>query len=225
MLNATKQRGISSGMLVILLVLTLLLLAVPLWIHDRNKSAQELAQVAEVERNTAPPVTPTPMTQAAMPSRPIGYGLSFAVVPSPEGVPPDVVHLGCHGEPHDLARPHEGSCNPYQGDTSCRVTLPVLCFKPDGSNPPTGVQSGFYQGWTSGSLAATSPIMGAILQSAASASAQCVRELGDGWRMAEFHDGGGGWGLQGWRGGGFEAWTRYWVHINDQPGNCWNSEP
>ncbi len=228
MLNAYKkhkQRGISSGMVLILLALAAVLLAVPLWLHDRSKSAQEAAHLAEMERTVVQPAAAAPAVQVSTPPRPIGYGLSFAVVPLPEGVPPEVVHLGCHGEPNDLARPHEGSCNPYQGDTSCRVALPVLCFKPDGSGPPAGVQSGFYQGWTKGSLAATSPVMGAVLQSVASASERCTSELGDGWRMAEFHDGGGGWGLQGRRGGGFGAWTRYWVHINDQPGNCWNSEP
>ena len=225
MLNDPKQRGISSVMVVVLLALALLLLAIPLWIHDKNKTARELAHLAEVARNAPPKSVPTTALQASTASRPIGYGLSFAVVPSSEGTPADVVHLGCHGEPRDLARPHEGSCNPYQGDTSCRVALPVLCFKQDGSGPPAGVESSFYQGWTRGSLAATPPVMGALLESEASASARCARELGDGWRMAEFHDGGGGWGLQGRRGAGFGAWTRYWVHINDQPGNCWNSKP
>ena len=225
MWRGAKQRGISSVALVVLLALALVVLVVPLWMHDKNKSARALTLQAELASNV-PPAVPVPAVQAASPPpRPIGYGLSFAVVPPPEGVPAEVVHLGCHGEPRDLGRPHEGSCNPYQGDTSCRVALPVLCFKPDGSGPPAGVQSGFYQGWTRGVLAATPPVMGALLDSAASASARCARELGDGWRMAEFHDGGGGWGLQGQRGAGFGAWTRYWVHINDQPGNCWNSTP
>ena len=45
--------------------------------------------------------------------------------------------------------------------------------------------------------------------------------------MAEFHDGGGGWGLQGQRGMGLgqPGLTRYWVAINDQRGNCWDSAP
>ncbi len=140
-------------------------------------------------------------------TRGIGFGLTFALVANAQPAS-DSVALQCHGEPAPLDRPHADSCNPYQGDTSCRTVLPVLCFRPSGS----------------GELMATEPVMGAVLQSQAVASARCEAEFGAGWRMAEFHDG-GGWQLQGRRGAGFRPNTRYWVHINDQPGNCWDSPP
>jgi hypothetical protein len=157
-------------------------------------------------------------------SRRIGRGLSFALA-DPATVPVRVAHLACHGEPAPIDRPHRGSCNPYQGDTSCRTVLPIACYRSSGAAAPANLEQDFYKGWTHGQLAATQPIMGAVLKSESDASALCEAELGAGWRMAEFHDGGGGWGLQGERQTGLRTGTRYWVHINDQRGNCWNSVP
>lgn len=165
------------------------------------QAERKLAPRAEKKADAAP-VT----VAAAEPApRGIGFGLTFARV---DAAKPDAetVTLSCHAEPRPLDRPHSGSCNPYQGDTSCRTVLPVLCFRPEGS----------------GELMATEPVMGAILQSQAVASARCEAEFGAGWRMAEFRDGGGSQ-IEGRRGAGFGAPTRYWVHINDQPGNCWDS--
>jgi len=156
--------------------------------------------------------------------RPIGYGLSFAFANEP-GLPQNVAHLNCHGDPAPADRPHRGSCNPYDGDTSCRVVLPIACFRSSGAAAPQGLEQNFYKGWTHGQLGATEPVMGAILKSEPAASARCEAELGAGWRMAEFHDGGGGWGLQGERRKGLRPLTRYWVYINDQRGNCWDSKP
>jgi len=190
----------------------------------------------------APPQAPAPAPQAApfdtpaAPSiaartsppsdsaRPIGRGLSFALA-DPSTVPARVAHLSCHGEPTPIDHPHRGSCNPYEGDTSCRTVLPIACYRPSGAAAPPNLEQDFYKGWTNGELGATKPIMGAIIKSEAAASARCEAELGTGWRMAEFHDGNGGWGLQGGRGRGLRGGTRYWVRINDQPGNCWNSPP
>jgi hypothetical protein len=103
--------------------------------------------------------------------------------------------------------------------------LPIACYRSSGAAAPPNLEQDFYKGWTHGQLGATTPVMGAILKSEPEASARCEAELGAGWRMAEFHDGGGGWGLQGERQGGLRPGTRYWVHINDQRGNCWNSPP
>ena len=85
--------------------------------------------------------------------------------------------------------------------------LPVACFQPG-----------------SGSVGATQPTMGALLKSADAGTQRCAAELGAGWRMAELHDGPGS-AITGARGAGLAGSTRYWVHINDQPGNCWDSPP
>lgn len=189
-------------------------------------SARELSQQAEQRQATgagqaagAAPAATTPT--AAIP---IGYGLTFAFA-NDSATPADIALMSCHGAPQQLDQPHKDSCNPYKGDTSCRTVLPVLCIQKTGAAPPQGVSDSFYQGWTQGVLSATQPVMGAVLSSEAVASARCEAELGSGWRMAEFHDGAGGWGLQGVRGSGLgtPGQTRYWVHINDQKGNCWNS--
>ena len=147
-----------------------------------------------------PPATMAPVAPAAAPSGQ-RHGLTFAQ-PREGALPADVAHLSCHGEPRVLDQPHQDSCNPYKGDMSCRTVLPVLCVRESGAAVPQGVDSGFYKGWVQGAL-------------------------GAGWRMAEFHDGGGGWGLQGQRGMGLgqPGLTRYWVAINDQRGNCWDSTP
>lgn len=229
MLKSYKQVGGFSLVGVVLLLVVIgvaaLLFAFPITAHKNSEAARETALQLEREQS-APQSGAEPAKPAELaPARPIGFGLSFALVVPAAGSDLDVALLSCHGEPSEVGRPYKGACNPYEGDTSCRVTLPVLCIRPGGTSVPSGVEADFYKGWTGGTLAATQPVMGALLSSAETASARCVAELGEGWRMAEFHDGGGGWGLQGQRGAGFGAWTRYWVQINDQPGNCWNSKP
>ena len=156
---------------------------------------------------------------AATPSRDgkIAYGTSFV---APEGAPAGVARLACRGEPSPVDRPREGGCDPYQGDTSCRAVLSVACYRASGARLPNGEAS-----WTHGELGGTEPVMGALLKSAAAASARCEAELGPGWRMAEFHDGGQGWSLAGHTATALKSSMRYWVHVNDKPSNCWNSEP
>ncbi|MEK8034861.1 hypothetical protein AACH06_28925 [Ideonella sp. DXS29W] len=97
--------------------------------------------------------------------------------------------VGCHGP--------GGSCDPYEGDTSCKASLPVLCLKVDGSPRPNyqvdhtggGEVDAFYRGWARGHIATTTPVLGTSLGSAAKADALCAASFGPGWRMAEFHDG------------------------------------
>src|SRR5688500_18491670 len=144
-------------------------------------------------------------------------GLTWGVLER-EKLPPDTVGVDCHGGPKvDPRYAHNGSCNPYHGDTSCSVRLPLLCFKSDGSAPPDGVirqdPSG---GWAGGQVAVTSPIAGTAMTSAESADAFCSSALGTGWRMAEFHDGKRGWGFVAR--GQIPSTSRFWVRINDQSG-------
>lgn len=166
--------------------------------------------------------------------KPIGYGLTYALVPDRN---PDAATLSCTGEPSQLDRPYNGSCNPHQGDTSCRTVLPVLCFRPGAAPAPSGnsapvpaapgsapVPTG-YGAWTGGTLGGAPAIMGAILDSEAAAHAYCERELGPGWRMAEYQDGGRGGLVQGQRSLGLSQNQRHWVLSRNQPANCWNSRP
>jgi hypothetical protein len=175
---------------------------------QKKTHTEHLAVVAKIEAEQLTGVASALPTAAAMAaptaSRPVGYGLTFVLPFVVDKAPHDAVELSCHGEPRPMDKPNKNACNPYQGDTSCRAVLPVLCFKSDGM------------------LAATKPTMGYLLDSEADASARCVKEFGASWRMAEFHDG-GGWSLKGQKGSGLITDARYWVYINDQPANCWNN--
>lgn len=142
-----------------------------------------------------------------------------------------------------------GTGNPYVGDTLCKKKLPVLCIKVDGSPRPGYTPTGngpFFEGWVEGHLQATLPTKGTALTSLAAADLICANSFGPGWRMAEFHDGRynnamdatnlcnssgcvSPWPANQARGGhtmwGFgqlDPAKRYWTHINDQPGNCWD---
>jgi hypothetical protein len=149
-----------------------------------------------------------------------------------------------------------GPGNPYVGDTSCSVKLPVLCVNVDGSARPNYAipaaggsgPAEFYSGWVEGHIATTAPVKGTVLTSAAAGDQRCVANFGPGWRMAEWHDGQYVLGMDathfyGDTSNSFSPWNsgvkshggttffaygnvnpnkRYWVHINDQPGNCWN---
>ena len=238
------QRGaflMARALLLVGILLTMLI--IPVWVKRCNDDKMNAGAKAEQEKNSGgTSASPKAATSSAVLNaqtleagsavagtapRPIGHGLTFALVPVNGKTSTDqgnITHLSCHGEPRQVDQPHRESCNPYKGDTSCRVVLPVLCFQGKGVPQPPESQAGQYQGWSGGAIAATTPVMGAILTSEAAATARCEKELGQGWRMAEFHDA-GGWGMQGQSGVGLVPNTRYWVSINDQPGNCWDSKP
>ncbi|HRI66833.1 MAG TPA: hypothetical protein PK156_21450 [Polyangium sp.] len=130
----------------------------------------------------------------------------------------------------------DSSCDPYIGDTLCTEARPILCLRLDNSSN-CGEPSDFYDGWTSGTMALTPRlVLGTELTSPQAADAICENEVGPGFRMAEHHDGNGGWG---WRAKGIidppatppmthprfdmpNQPNRFWVRINDQPGNCWD---
>lgn len=122
------------------------------------------------------------------------------------------------------------SCDAYVGDTLCTERRPILCIRKDGSES-NGYVPDFYYGWAAGNIGLTPPAVGTDLTSLDAANARCVETFGEGWEMAEFHDGGGGWA---WRAYGnlddrynvsvlpYDESRRFWVHIDDQPANCWN---
>jgi hypothetical protein len=133
-----------------------------------------------------------------------GHGTTWGKLSHSNGVD----HVGCLG------------CYPYTGETSCKTVLPILCLKQDGSAVPPGVTPDFYNGWAAGNIATTFPVAGSSLTSQSVADQVCAASFGAGWRMAEHHDGNGGWNWYAY--GNVRSDLRYWVHINDQPGNCWN---
>ena len=112
-------------------------------------------------------------------------------------------------------------CNGYIGETACVTSLPILCIKQDGSSTPAGLATDFYHGWAKGNIATTYPVPGTSLTSIETANGICSSLFGSGWRMAEHHDGSGGWNWFAY--GNIRSDMRMWVYINDQPGNCWNS--
>lgn len=116
--------------------------------------------------------------------------------------------------------------NPYRGDTQCSEHLPMLCFKQTGHGSP---DPNYRAMWGYGEIKATNYIMGSALTSRADADGMCAYQFGEGWRMAEFHEAnmgkatgpGSGWEFAGH--GMLPLGKRFWVAINDQPANPWNS--
>lgn len=113
------------------------------------------------------------------------------------------------------------STNAYSGDTAAKECLPILAIKVTNEAAPSGLTFNFYNGWSRGELKLTKPILGTRLSSLEETNRIVREELGEGWRIAEHHDGGGGWHI--WGRGKIPAGTRFWAHINDQSGNPWNS--
>lgn len=158
--------------------------------------------------------------------------------------------VGCHGQPRLDGTSDGPACDPYQGDTRCSVALPILCLNPENLPRPNYAVSGtgysmvveYYYGWAGGHIGLTLPILGTKLTGVEAANSMCVAALGPGYRMAEHHDGkyvigmgtdqyygdtwppqsqlnSGGWNWYAY--GNLPGDTRFWVNINDQPGNCW----
>jgi hypothetical protein len=115
-------------------------------------------------------------------------------------------------------------CEPHHGDTECTETLPLLCIMKAGAGfplpLPVSVQNNDrYNRWSGGIVGTTSAIVPPTTLSAA--NTLCVQQFGAHWRVAEWHDG-WGWYFQAYGGVG-NASSRFWVHINDQPGaTCWH---
>ncbi|KAB2901507.1 MAG: flagellar hook-length control protein [Dokdonella sp.] len=147
-----------------------------------------------------------------------GMTWGVATLPNPQ---PGLVLVSCHGQP----RIGGAGCDAYEGDTLCSAALPVLCVSDDRWPLPPALEgaTNFHRGWARGRVALTPPVRGDALTSPRQADAQCVAEFGAGWRMAEHHDGGGGWSYLA--AGSLGTASRFWVAINDTAGNCWGSAP
>jgi hypothetical protein len=116
--------------------------------------------------------------------------------------------------------------NPYRGDTSCDQSLPILCFWHDAQVRPIGE---FKEGWSFGTIRATQPVQGYQLKTLEAANQLCRQAYGEEWRIAEYHDGANGRaigpisGHNFWARGNAPSGTRFWVRVNDQSANPWNS--
>lgn len=111
-------------------------------------------------------------------------------------------------------------CNAYSGDTACTNSLPILCYKYDGSAVPPGLSPSFYYGWKYGHIVHTFPVLGTQLTSLAAANQICEYYFGPGYEIAEFHHDLGGWNWSAF--GNLRDDERFWVYISDTSGNCWN---
>lgn len=113
-------------------------------------------------------------------------------------------------------------CDPYEGDTSCGVALPVLCFLPLDADEPAGIDvSDPYYLWSGGVVATTTPVAPADagLTTLEAVTEHCRAAFGQAWRIAEFHD---GWGWNFLAYGNMGDADRVWVDILDQPNaTCW----
>ena len=216
---------------VLLMLILVAMLIVPIWLKKGSDDKQKERAKAETAANsgqaapTAAASTTATSTAVDSSARPIGFGLTFAVA-SAQAPLPSISQMSCHGQPAPTDKPHKESCNPYEGDTSCRTVLPVLCINTGTPAKLDGVSGDPPLGWTAGTLGATTPVMGALLESRQAADGRCEKELSSGWRMADFHAG-GGWNVSGRPGSGLFASgaTRYWTAINDSTANCWDSKP
>ncbi len=116
-------------------------------------------------------------------------------------------------------------------------------YEVDYSMSSLSMNRAYYGGWQGGRTALAARVEGRTLRSKAVADSICVANLGTGWVVSGFHDGlyfddmdsltyhDGGWdATQASSGGwGFYSYTanlpmnaRFWVYIDDQPGNCWD---
>lgn len=211
-------------------------------IIDVVLTQNSLPTVAPVQRDTtegftltAPPVT-TSVTRVNNPSENPAF-VSGGNISYWAGIHSD--SSTCKGTTWTLHYQMDGvamvgsdrATNPYRGDTGCAAALPMLCIQQDFSYPPEANSSGYdyYDGWAFGNMMVTEPIPGDQLVSRAAANEICSQIFGQNVRMAEFHDGnlgakiGSQSGHDFWAYGGLENGQRFWVAVNDQPANPWNS--
>jgi len=146
--------------------------------------------------------------------RPVRNGLTWNVrttqaAPSTMGV--ISVGSGSHADGR--------SSDPVNGDTPCQTALPLMCFRDLEVPAPASFDDSNQNNRWSGGVIGTTVAM-STPGTLAEADTACSDEFGDGWRVAEFHDG-WGWNFTAYGGVG-ENVDRMWVDINDQPnGVCW----
>jgi hypothetical protein len=225
-MNSTLKRRQRGAFLMArdLLVIGILvaLAAVPFYMQKKSEETQQARRKAEVAARSATPPASAPVRGQQEPrSRGLGYGLTYELVGDALAATGSPVTLKCHVAGAQLDRPHQGGCNPVQGDMSCRMVLPLLCIKPGQRAAGAGAAAAP----AISQLGATQPVMGAVLESDTFASARCALELGPDWRAADTQDAAGDT-FTGMRDSGLSRPGRYWVNAKGPgKGNCWNSDP
>ncbi|MCB9682388.1 MAG: putative metal-binding motif-containing protein [Alphaproteobacteria bacterium] len=104
-------------------------------------------------------------------------------------------------------------CDAYDGDATCAATRPLLCVRSTAAANP-----GVSGTWFAGEAALATGISGCQLTAMSAGDDVCAGWFGDGWRMAEHHDGGFGFTALG----AFDTTERAWVGIDDTTANCWD---
>src|SRR5690242_11686892 len=75
----------------------------------------------------------------------------------------------------------DASTNPIHGDTSCDVSLPILCLHKEGLPRPLYLFFEFNRGWAKGHIQLTPPHSGHELTSRMTADQLCTQTFGPGW--------------------------------------------
>ncbi len=128
---------------------------------------------------------------------------------------------------------HVGSdlrTNPYAGDATCDQSYPILCIFKSGGGPPAtsrpDLELNYYNSWAGAQVLSTGFVSGHQMPTLDAANKICADTFGSQyWQIAEFHDGNfgqGGWEF--WANGTLPLGTRFWVAIDDQRANPWNSQ-
>ena len=199
-------------------------------IHLINGSLNPHVALQQAAEDSSKPPAPTDLTLGSPEANPAYVSGGHVAYWSGVRVPSNA----CRGMTWVLLRQINGAAtvgadrrtNPYRGDTSCEASLPILCLKRDFTPAPAAQ---YAKTWAGGQVRITGLIKGKDLVSRATADQHCSAAFGEGWRMAEFHDGNMGYGYgrsSGWSfsaKGGLPVDMRFWVAISNQPANPWNS--
>jgi len=119
----------------------------------------------------------------------------------------------------DKSSDDQKTCNPVIGDHQCEDEMPLLCFLDIKASAPAYLDNPEY--WSGGIVAPTDEVSGSSFGTIAEAHAYCSKVFGKDWRVAGFHDGGGG-GIRAYGNVG-ETPRRFWVDIKTQPdATCWS---
>jgi len=121
-------------------------------------------------------------------------------------------------------------CNPVYGDTVCTESLPLACFRDTGepapeidTNASKILREDILEFWGGGDIEFTEPVRGDQFQSLNDANQLCEAELGPGWRVLDYHDGGIK-SVASLKSSNTPE-SRVWIDIKDQAnGTCWSRD-